>query len=196
MSTRLRAPERRRQLLDAALRAFAAAGYHGTSMDDVATAAGVTKPVLYQHFRSKRALYLELLNDVGAQLMDEITKATAEAGGPRQQVEQGFAAYFRFVEAHPEAFSLLFGSGSRRDVEFADEVRSVEAGVAEAIATLIDADVEPEQRKVLAHAIVGLAEGTSRHWMAHDLDLEPDLLARQLADLAWFGLRGIHRVGG
>lgn len=192
---RLPAPERRRQLLDAALRAFASAGYHRTSMDGVATQAGVTKPVLYQHFPSKRALYLELLNDVGSQLVDEITKATADAGGPRQQVERGFVAYFRFVAAHGDAFTLLFGSGSRRDTEFADEVRAVEGRVAEAIAALIDADVEDVQRKVLAHAIIGLAEGTSRHWVAHDLDLEPDLLARQLADLAWFGLRGIHRVG-
>lgn len=193
---RLPAAERRRQLLDAALVAFGTAGYHGTSMDDVATNAGVTKPVLYQHFRSKHALYRELLSDVGARLVDEITKATADAGGPRQQVEQGFAAYFRFVAGHGEAFTLLFGSGSRRDVAFADEVRAVEAAVADAIATLIEADVEPEQRKVLAHAIVGIAEGTSRHWVAHDLDLEPELLARQLADLAWFGLRGVHRVDG
>lgn len=196
MSLRLPAPERRRQLLDAALGAFATTGYHGTSMDDVANAAGVTKPVLYQHFRSKHALYRELLNDVGAQLVEAIAKATADAGGPRQQVEQGFAAYFRFVAANGEAFSLLFGSGSQRDETFAGDVRAVEAAVAAAIAALIDADVEPEQRKVLAHAIVGLAEGTSRHWIAHDLDLEPDLLGRQLADLAWFGLRGIHRVGG
>ena len=74
---RLPAAERRRQLLDVALEAFAANGFHVTSMDDIAEAAGVTKPVLYQHFRSKRALYLELLDDVGARLMEAITKATA-----------------------------------------------------------------------------------------------------------------------
>src|SRR6266571_4295355 len=110
MSTRLPAPRRRRQLLDVALRVFAERGYHATSMNDLAETAGVTKPVLYQHFRSKRALYLELLDDVGARLRDAITKATATATGPRQQVEAGFAAYFRFVAVHENAFRLLFGS--------------------------------------------------------------------------------------
>ena len=61
MNVRLPAHERRRQLLDVALDVFAADGFHSTSMNDVAEAAGVTKPVLYQHFASKRQLYLELL---------------------------------------------------------------------------------------------------------------------------------------
>src|SRR4051794_20606949 len=114
MSTRLPAAQRRRQLLDVALHVFAARGFHQTSMDDVAEAAGVTKPVLYQHFRSKRALYLELLDDVGGDLHDKILKATAEAESPRGQVRDGFAAYFTFVVERPAAFQLLFGGGARR----------------------------------------------------------------------------------
>src|SRR5215831_5789973 len=98
MSTRLPAARRRTQLLHVALGVFAERGFHVTSMNDIAEAAGVTKPVLYQHFGSKRELYLELLEDVGRRLLDEITKATVSADGPRHQVEAGFAAYFRFVE--------------------------------------------------------------------------------------------------
>src|SRR5690349_8205949 len=130
MSSRLPAARRRRQLLDVALDVFAMKGFHQTSMEEVAEAAGVTKPVLYQHFGSKRELYLELLEDVGGQLMAAITKAVASARGPHQQVEAGFAAYFRFVEAHESAFKLLFGGGARRDEEFADAVRRVETSVA------------------------------------------------------------------
>src|SRR5919204_4170163 len=100
MATRLPAARRRRQLLDVALREFAAPGLHATSMDQVAGAAGVTKPVLYQHFGSKRRLYLELLEDVGRQLSDAIAKATAAADGPRQQVTAGFGTYFHFVAEH------------------------------------------------------------------------------------------------
>ncbi|HLK43031.1 MAG TPA: helix-turn-helix domain-containing protein, partial [Thermoleophilia bacterium] len=85
MVVRLPAARRRRQLLEVALEVFARQGFHGTSMDEVAEAAGVTKPVLYQHFRSKRLLYLELLDDVGNQLLEEITKAVASAASPRQQ---------------------------------------------------------------------------------------------------------------
>jgi AcrR family transcriptional regulator len=69
MAVRLPAPERRRQLLDVALEAFSARGFHPTSMHEIAEAAGVTKPVLYQHFSSKRELYLELLDDVAGRLL-------------------------------------------------------------------------------------------------------------------------------
>jgi AcrR family transcriptional regulator len=194
VNIRLPAAERRRQLLDTALEVFATRGFHRTSMNDVAEAAGVTKPVLYQHFRSKRELYLELLEDVGAQLGKLIADATAEAGGPREQVERGFAAYFRYVHTNRSAYRLLFGGGSRRDAEFADAVRRVEENLAVSIATLIEADVDAEHRRTLAFGLVGLAEGTSRLWVAEELDLDPDVLARQVADLAWAGLRGVRRI--
>src|SRR4029077_18139048 len=122
---RLPAVQRRRQLFDVSLEVFAERGFHAASMSDIAEAAGGTKPVLYQHFRSKRELYLELLEDVGGRLRDSIGKATSEAPNPREQVRPGFVAYFEFVSDHRTAFQLLFGGGSRRDVEFADAVRSV-----------------------------------------------------------------------
>ena len=161
-------------------------------MDDIAVAAGVSKPVLYQHFRSKRQLYLDLLEDVGVHLLSSIADATATAASPRAQVERGFAAYFRFVADHESAFRLLFGSGARRDEEFAEEVRKVEGAIADFIAGLIEADLDPAHARLLAHGIVGLAEGTGRHWVAHDLDLDPDIVARRTADLAWAGLRAVH----
>jgi AcrR family transcriptional regulator len=213
---RLPARERRRQLLDVALDAFAANGFHVTSMDDIAEAAGVTKPVLYQHFRSKRALYLELLDDVGARLMEAITKATATATGPRQQVEAGFAAYFRFVSVNENAFRLLFGSLARRDEEFSAAVRRVEDSIAGAVAERIDADVDTAHRRLLAYAVVGMAEGASSHVVARrslatrderddgadgavradradgeGIDIDPDELAHRIAELAWAGLRGV-----
>jgi AcrR family transcriptional regulator len=188
--TRLPAAKRRRQLLDVALVRFAAGGFHATSMDDIAEGAGVTKPVLYQHFRSKRQLYLELLDDVGTQLMEAIAKATAEAGGPREQVEAGFAAYVRFMGERPEAFPLLFGSGARRDREFADAVRRVEDSIAEAVAALIEADIDEDHRRVLAAAIVGMSEGVLRRGS----DIDQELLVRQMAELAWGGLRGVRRL--
>ncbi len=82
----------------------------------------------------------------------------------------------------------------RLDAEFADAVHKVESFLAEAIATLIDADLDDEHRRTLAHGIVGLAEGTGRHWIDDSLDLDPELLGRQVADLAYAGLRGVHRI--
>jgi len=193
MAARLPAARRRRQLIDVALEVFAANGFHRTSMEDVADAAGVTKPVLYQHFASKRELYLELLDDVGGRFMEPISKAVAAAAGPRQQVEAGFAAYFQFVADHQSAFNLLFGSGARRDEEFADAVRRVENTIADSIAPLIEAEIDEDHRRILAHGLVGLAEGTGRHWVANGLDLDPAVLARRIAELAWGGLRSVSR---
>jgi AcrR family transcriptional regulator len=195
MSARLPAARRRRQLLDVALRQFADRGFHQTSMDDVAEAAGVTKPVLYQHFKSKRDLYLELLDDVGGRMMDAIAKAVAAADGPRQQVEAGFGAYFRFVADEADAFRLLFGSGTRRDEEFERAVRRVEESIAEAVAVFIQADIDAPHRRILAHGLVGLAEGTSRTWLSDGGSGrgQADLLARRIAELAWAGLRGVSR---
>jgi AcrR family transcriptional regulator len=192
VSSRLPAPRRKEQLLDVALHVFAERGFHLTSMNDVAEAAGVTKPVLYQHFPSKRALYLELLRSVGDRLMDEIAVATA-GSGPREQVEQGLRAYFRFVADEAPAYRLMYGGGTRRDAEFAEEAARVERSIAGVIADLIEVPGLPvDDRLLYAHGIVGLAEGTSRHWISDELDLDPDDLAARVADLAWRGLRGLR----
>ena len=192
MAVRLPAPRRRRQLLDVALDVFAERGYHEASMDDVAEAAGVTKPVLYQHFGSKRDLYLELLRDVGTQLMDAVVDATTAAEGPRQQVEAGFVAYFEFVGKHVSAFRLLFGSGRQADDEFLAVTHRVEERMAEAVAALITVDIDEEHRRLLANGVVGLAEATSRYWLTQELDIDPIQLANRVAELAWAGLRGIR----
>ena len=127
-ASRLPAARRREQLLEVALEVFGELGFHPASMNDVAEAAGVTKPVLYQHFRSKRELYKQVLTDVGDHLLDAITKATAAAKSPHEQVELGFIAYFRFVEANEAAFRVLFGGGTRRDEEFAAQVADRRGG--------------------------------------------------------------------
>src|SRR5438093_10039175 len=162
MAMRLPAEQRRRQLLDVACDVFATTGFSATAMDDIATAAGVTKPVLYQHFPSKRALFIELLADVGRQLLDELTEATSRANTGRERVEVGFSAYFRFVTNNRAAFRLLFGASARNDAEFSTVVRGVLDAVCEAIALLIDINAPDAQRRVLAHALVGIAEATSR----------------------------------
>ncbi|MFP5321348.1 MAG: TetR/AcrR family transcriptional regulator [Acidimicrobiia bacterium] len=193
MSSRLPAHERREQLLEVALRVFAARGFHSTSMNDVADTAGVTKPVLYQHFSSKRALYLELLELVSRRLMAVIGEATSSAGGPRQQVERGLRAYFRFVVESRDEYQLMFGGGTRRDVEFAQEATRLERSIAEIIASLIVVEgLGEHERLLLAHGVVGLAEGATRHWVGDELDLDADAVAARVADLAWRGLRGIR----
>lgn len=193
MAVRLPAARRRTQLLATALDLFAERGYHSTSMDDIADAAGVTKPVLYQHFTAKKALFVELLDEVGRQLLEAIADATQHATGPRQQVEAGLIAYFRFVAGHHSAFVLLFGGGARRDEEFAEAVLGVERVIADFIAPLIAADIDDEHRALLANAVVGLAESASRHWVATGSTEPAEQAALRVANLAWAGLRTVHR---
>ena len=192
---RLPAAERRTQLMEVALERFAASGFHGTSMEEIADAAGVTKPVLYQHFRSKRKLYLELLDTVGGRLLDLVTKSAEAENQPYQRVLAGFRAYFRFVGGNASAFQLLFGSGARRTDEFADTVTMIEGSIASMIGSFIDADIEKQHRDLLGYAIVGLAEVAGRRWMSRDSQplalADGDKIATQLADLVWAGLRGL-----
>ena len=195
-AVRLPAPQRRRQLLDRALRVFSERGFHATSMNDVAEAAGVTKPVLYQHFPSKRDLYLELLRDVGRQLTATITAATTAETAVQAKTIAGLAAYFRFVQEQQAAFKLLFGSGSRRDESFAAAVRQVEDEIGATIAGLLDPHIDPGRRLVIAHGILGMAEGTCRLWLGKGLDLDPEDLAGQVGELLYGGLRGLVRSRG
>src|SRR5213595_327020 len=109
------ADQRRQQLFEVARERFAQQGFHATSMDDIAEAAGVTKPVLYQHFPSKRALYVELLESTGAQMLTTLSDATNRAGTARQRVEFGFRAYFEFALNNRSAFRLLLTTAIRSD---------------------------------------------------------------------------------
>jgi AcrR family transcriptional regulator len=191
---RLPAAERREQLLQVALDTFAAKGFHETSMNEVAEAAGVTKPVLYQHFASKKALYNELVDDLGARLERIIFEAVADADGPRQQVEAGFRAYFGWAVAQGSAFRVLFSDRTRADAELAHAVARVESVVAERVASLIDVPgLSDDERHVLAFGVIGIAESTSRHWLKLGLGqgTDADAFAEKVAQLAWSGLRGI-----
>ena len=197
---RLPADRRREQLLEVALKLFAQRGFNATTMDDIAEAAGVTKPLLYQHFDSKRALYLELVRSVSDTMLEAIGKAVAAADSPRQQVEGGFAAYFHLVVTHADGFYLLFGSDVPNDPELSVAVRHVENSIAESIEGLIDAGLDEDHRRILAYAVVGMAEGASRHFLAvrdaakgDPHESEATRLASRLADLAWAGLRSVHR---
>ncbi len=167
-------------------------------MDDIAEAAGVTKPLVYQHFSSKRALYLELVDSIAQELLLAVRSAVLQADGPRQQVEMGFAAYFRLVVSREDEFRLLYGRDHADDKELGRALRTVEDAIAAAIEPLIDAGLDDEHRRLLAYAVVGMAEGASREFMEQSktehgsVEEEAHRLARRVANLAWAGLRSVH----
>ena len=190
---RLPGPERRKQLLEAARRAFAASGYHETSMNDVAKVAGVTKPVVYQRFESKRDLYRAVLEDIGERLQASVFLTAAAATTPREQVEAGFSAYIDFVQQDPEGFKLLFSGTSREDTEWAEITNGVERSIVTNIAALLAVEgMSSQHKRTLAYGVAGMAESMVRHWQNDGPDaVSPEDLLADLTALAWVGLRGL-----
>lgn len=109
-ATRRRLPghERRVLILDAALRTFAARGYDGAAMDEIAAAAGISKAVVYDHVTSKRDLYIQLLHAVRDEIEDTVEVALRAPGTDgEERVCAAVEAIYRYVEEHPEACRLL-----------------------------------------------------------------------------------------
>ena len=192
-ASRLSADARREQLLEVAIDAFAKSGYHSTSMNDVAAAAGVTKPVLYQHFDSKRALYIALLDDVGDRITSAVLEATKNTDSGKETTRLGVVAYFTWVAEHPREFQLLFGSNDRTDVEFTAMTRKLESSLAEAIAPLITAGIDAQHQRTLALGLIALAIGVSQHLIAEGKRFNPETIAEQVFQFAWAGLRSVGR---
>ena len=188
-STRLPAAERRRQILDVALEAFARSGYHDTSMNAIARDAGVTKPVLYQHFASKHELFELLLAETGGNLLKAIEAAALEET-PRLRVEAGFRAFFHFFEDQPSAFTVLYGSSLASNPEFRRDARAVRDTFAEYLTSQMGRR-EREEALVLAAGINGLSEGMIRHWMHEGRSRPADEMAALAARLAWGGLESL-----
>ena len=192
-STRMRSEDRRRQLLNVASGVFADRGFSATIMDDIAYTAGVTKPVLYQHFDSKRALFIAVLEDCGERLVNNIVTATREGETLREQMMQGFTAYFDFVRNDDSGFRLLFGASARNDTDFAEVTNRVLEHFADSVTSLIIEDIPQEERSLIAHALIGMAESAARftYLSGTSAKISDEQLHTWVTSLAWKGLRGI-----
>ena len=196
-SARLPRSARRRQLLGAAQEIFVAQGYHAAAMDDIAERAGVSKPVLYQHFPGKLELYLALLDQHADAMVEAVRKALASTTDNKLRVAATIAAYFRFVDEDGGAFRLVFESDLTNQEAVRDRVEGVTAQCADAISEVIreDAGMPAEQAMLLAVGLTGMAQVAARYWLATDGSIPRDAAARLLASLSWRGLGGFPRTG-
>ncbi|HLU27163.1 MAG TPA: TetR/AcrR family transcriptional regulator [Glycomyces sp.] len=189
---RIRLPrsERRAQLLQAAQEVFVSRGYHATSMDDIAERAGVSKPVLYQHFTSKLELYLALLDGRATELVDRIREAMDRSEDNKERVDQAMRAYFDFVDAQGEAFRLVFESDQRNDPAVAERVLRMESECVAALADTIMADtqVDKARAELLATGLVGAAEVAARKWIAAGRVVPKEEAVALMSTLAWRGI--------
>jgi len=187
--------DRRQQLLNVARALFASRGYVTTTMDDVAEAAGFTKPIVYQHFAGKEALYAELVTSTGDALIKELTEAVADSPSPEETVRRGFTTYFNFLTAQPDAFRLLFLQNPHSTVE--DYQRRLEVRLMSFVEPLLIHVDDDAHRTQLAAAVVGLAEGAALVWLVEnptavaDPAAEAATLTSRMTQLAWGGLRSL-----
>ncbi|GGL30799.1 TetR/AcrR family transcriptional regulator [Phycicoccus endophyticus] len=198
-STRLPRSERRAQLLEAAQAVFVQSGYHAAAMDEIAERAGVSKPVLYQHFPGKLDLYLALL-DTHCETLEQLVRHALERteGDNEVRVRATVAAYFDFVTREDAAFRMVFESDLTSVPQVRGRLDAVEMACAEAISEVIalDTGVDEERALLLGSALAGMAQVAARHWLAQDGELPEADAAATISMLAWRGLGSFPKVAG
>jgi AcrR family transcriptional regulator len=190
---RMRAADRRTQLLEVATRILSDPSTTNASMDEIAAAAGVTKPVLYRHFPSKRDLVRTVLAEGIERLNAALNEAAESATTPKEYVEHGFLAFFTFIEAEPGAYQLLFGNGTWTQSGFFEELDAFQTAAADRVSLLIDVPgMDPGIRRILGGAIVGMCDHAARQWLRAEFEPSAEEAAAALVELAWAGLRGLQ----
>ena len=188
---RLPASKRRALILEAALAAFAAHGYDGASMDEIAAAAGVSKAVVYDHVASKRDLYMELLEAIRSELVSVVETALEEDGTSGEtRVRVAVEAFFRYVEEHPQACRLLFLEVEGPAVSALG--RELEERIATRMAATLGAAPQlfaghrqrDRQLYILAELLKSALQGLASWWYAHPELPREDLVERSVA-LVW-----------
>ncbi|HEU4811948.1 MAG TPA: TetR/AcrR family transcriptional regulator [Nocardioides sp.] len=184
--------ERRAQLLSSALEVFVAQGYHAAAMDDIAERAGVSKPVLYQHFPGKLDLYLALLDASCDTIIDNCRVALEATTDNKQRVAATMEAFFEYVAGDTGAFRLVFESDLTNEPAVREHVERVTTECAAMIAHVIhdDTGLPDEASRLLAVSLVGMAQVSARFWLSEAGGITKSDAAALVAGLAWRGIRG------
>ncbi|WP_346040098.1 TetR/AcrR family transcriptional regulator [Actinomadura chokoriensis] len=194
--TRLPRLARRRQLLGAAQEVFVAQGYHAAAMDEIAERAGVSKPVLYQHFPGKLELYLALLDEHAENLVKIVREALESTTDNKLRVQASMQAFYDFVAGDGEAYRLVFESDLRNVAPVRARVDRANQQCAEMIAQVIaeDTGAAAEEAHLLGMGLVGMAEVSARFWLSQHRAIPKDTAEKIIARLAWRGISGFPRT--
>jgi AcrR family transcriptional regulator len=194
--TRLPRLARRRQLLDAAMEVFVARGYHAAAMDEIAERAGVSKPVLYQHFPGKQELYLALLDESVGRLVEAVAAAVRSTTDNRQRVNATFAAYFGYVAEHSGTFKLVFESDFSSEPAVRARLDAADRECADLISQVIrqDAGLADDEAYLLSIGMIGMAQVSARYWLSTLGSIPREAAEQLVARLAWRGISGWPRT--
>ncbi|MDX6605682.1 MAG: hypothetical protein QOD14_222 [Solirubrobacterales bacterium] len=197
--SRMTAADRREVILDAARTAFADTGYHETSLDAVAERAGVSKALLYEHFSSKRELYVAMLEMHVHELVERISGAVAGAEPGEPRMRAGLEAFFGFVEERRGAWRIMFRNAGDPDV--AVRLDRLRDEVAAAIVQLMSEEAErrglgfpklPQFVEMIAQQMVGAMQSLADWWDLHQ-KVPKDEVVQAAMDFAWIGQERISR---
>ncbi len=193
---RLPRSARRAQLLESALEVFVAQGYHAAAMDDIADRAGVSKPVLYQHFPGKLDLYLALLDQSCDTIIDACRAALESTEDNKERVAATMHVFYDYVADPQGAFRLVFESDLTSEPAVRERVDRVTRECAEAITKVIheDTGLPDEQARLLSVSLVGMAQVSARFWLDAEGEVDRRQAATLVAGLAWRGIRGFPRA--
>lgn len=186
--------ERREQLVDIGRAVFAERGFEGTSVEEIAATAGVSKPVVYEHFGGKEGLYAVVVDREMSTMLDMVTGALT-GGHPRELLEQAAFALLDYIEQHTDGFRILV-----RDSPVAQSTGSFASLISD-IATKVE-DIlgmefknrgfEPKLAPMYSQMLVGMVALTGQWWLDVRKPKKAEVAAH-LVNLAWHGLDGLER---
>jgi AcrR family transcriptional regulator len=190
----MRAAERRAQLLEVARKVFGRHGFHTVTMDTVAKEAGVTKPILYDHFPSKRDLYLALLEADLTNLRERLHDALDRSAGNRERIRGSFQAYFDFVDEHAEGFRLLMQEATGPERQFREMVGQLRSEIMGRVTEIIvresKGSIDRSDAEVVALGLIGMVEFTAQRNPSAGKP-ERRRAVDTLVKLAWKGITGL-----
>jgi AcrR family transcriptional regulator len=188
------AADRRAAILDAAMEAFATSGYHGTSIDDIASAAAISKALIYEHFESKQDLHATLIGQQADELFGRLRANASPDRAADERLRGGVDAFLGFVEERREAWRALFRDAA--DPELGDVVDRVQHQATAAIAELMRDDPgvprdAPDDVEIVAQMLSGAVQALANWWYDHQ-DVPREVLVDRAMAFAWLGLERLR----
>jgi len=186
---RMSGQERREQLLDVGRKLFAEKGFEVVSVEEIAAKAGVSKPVVYEHFGGKEGLYAVVVDREMNHLLDSISEALT-AGNARALLEQAGLALFDYIDAYPDGFRILVRDSpvSQQTGSFASLIVDVAAQVEHLLAAEFTAhNINARLAPMYSQMLVGMVALTGQWWLDVRKPKKEEVVAH-VVNLAWRGL--------
>jgi AcrR family transcriptional regulator len=185
---------REQQMLDAAVVVFSRRGYHGAGVDEIAEAAGISKPMVYAYLGTKEELFIACLYREGARLMEGLVAATlADDLTPDEQLRRGLRAFFAFVGTHRDGWIVLYQQ-ARGQERFAGVLAQMRQRLVEIVSGMLARAAGPGVRDddvtTSGYAVVGAAEALAE-WVVNHPDEDHDRLAARLTNVIWLGIGSV-----